>query len=137
MTGIPAAGSIAVSDLTGDTVVRIPADATVAAAAQAIVGNDVGVVVIGDDPHPAALISERDVARVIADGKDPAQVKASEVGSSNLVWCEAVDTVDKVATKMTDKHIRHILVDQGGTLVGIVSARDLLGVYAADADRLD
>lgn len=137
MTGIPAAGAIDVADLTGDAVVRIPADATVAVAAKAIVGNDVGVVVIGDEPRPAALISERDIARVVAAGGDAAQLSAREAGSSNLVWCEAGDSVDEVAFRMTDRHIRHVLVERDGELVGIVSARDLLGVYASDADRLD
>ena len=56
------------------------------------------------------------------------------MASTDLVWCEAGDTVDAVAMKMTDRHIRHILVEDDEVLVGIVSARDLLGVYASDAD---
>ena len=31
-------------------------------------------------------------------------------------------------------YIRQILVERDGALVGIVSARDLLGVYSAEAD---
>jgi CBS domain-containing protein len=134
MPEIPTAGSIAVADLIGDTVVRVPADATVSAAAEAIVNAGVGVVVVGDEDRPAALVSERDIAGVIADHRDPASVPAAEVASNHLVWCEASDTVDTVAMRMTDRHIRHILVEDEGKLVGIVSARDLLGVYASDAD---
>ena len=33
-----------------------------------------------------------------------------------------------------DRYIRHILVELDGALVGIVPARDLLGVYSANAD---
>lgn len=136
MTGIdvPAAGSIAVSDLIGAAVVRIPVDATVTVAAQTIIKVGVGAVIVGDDERPTALLSERDVALVVAAGRDPAAVPAAEVASTDLVWCEAGDTVDVVAMKMTDRHIRHILVEEDSVLVGIVSARDLLGVYASDAD---
>jgi CBS domain-containing protein len=32
---------------------------------------------------------------------------------------------------MMDCYVRHVLVEAGGRLVGIVSARDLLGTYAS------
>lgn len=134
MTDLPSAGSIQVSTLTGDAVVRVPTDATVADVATAIVDKEVGAVLIGDDDRPNALVSERDVVRVVASGRDPATVRADEVATTNLVWCEGDATVDFVATRMMDRYIRHMLVEQGDRLVGIVSARDLLGVYAADAD---
>lgn len=134
MTDLPSAGSIQVSTLTGDAVVRVPTDATVADVATAIVDKEVGAVLIGDDDRPTALVSERDVVRLVASGRDPAAVRADEVATTNLVWCGGDATVDFVATRMMDRYIRHVLVERDGRLVGIVSARDLLGVYAADAD---
>jgi CBS domain-containing protein len=113
---------------------RAAVDATVADVAKALVAGDVGVVVVGDDARPAALVSERDVVRVVAAGKDPAAVRAVDVASTKLVWCDAEVTVDEAAVRMMDRYIRHILVEGDGALVGIVSARDLLGVYCAEAD---
>ena len=136
MPSIPNAGSIHIADLTGYAVVRVAAGATVADVAKAIVDNQVGAVVVGDDARPTALVSERDVVRVVASGQDPAAVRSAEVASTNLVWCAADETVDRAAIRMTDRSIRHLLVERDGALVGIVSARDLLGVYAADADQL-
>ena len=133
---IPSAGSIAIADLTGAPVIRVPADATVAEVARAIAEGHVGAVVVGDEARPAALISERDVVRVVATGKDPDQVLALEVASTNLVWCEAEETVALAAIRMIDHSIRHLLVERDGALVGIVSARDLLGVYATDGDQV-
>ena len=120
--------------ITGDPVARVAADATVADVANALVAGEVGAVVVGDDERPAALASERDVVRVVAAGKDPGSVRALEVAATKLVWCEADATIDEVAVQMMDHYIRHILVDRDGALVGIVSARDLLGVYCAEAD---
>lgn len=140
MTGVdvPAPGSIDVADLIGNPVLRIPADASVAAAAQAIIKAGVGAVVVGEGGRPTGLLSERDIALVVASGRNPAAVAAAEVASTDLVWCEAADTVGKAALRMTDRHIRHLLVEDGsGQLVGIVSARDLLGVYACDTDPDD
>ena len=134
-SSVPAAGAIAIESLTGEKLVRVPADATVADVAGAIADNGVGAVIIGHDARPTALLTERDVVRVVAAGRDPAAVRAAEVASTGLVWCEAEDTVDAAAIRMTDRQIRHLLVESDGALVGIVSARDLLGVYATDADH--
>ena len=96
-----------------------------------MVAGDVGAVVVGDDELPAALVSERDIVRVVAAGKDPATVPATDIASTKLVWCDAEATVDQVAARMMDRYIRHVLVERDGALAGIVSARDLLGVYSA------
>lgn len=136
MPSIPEAGSILIADLTGDAVVRVRAGATVADAAKVIADKQVGAVVVGDDPRPTALVTERDVVKVVAAGKDPAAVPCADVASTHLLWCEADDTVDKAAIRMTDHSIRHLLVERDGALVGIISARDLLGVYATDADQV-
>jgi CBS domain-containing protein len=127
--GLP--GSLPIHTVTGDPVARVAADATVADVAMAIADCDVGAVVVGDDERPAALVSERDVVRVVAAGKDPATVLASDIASTKLVWCDAEATVDDVAARMMDHYIRHVLVERDGALAGIVSARDLLGVYGA------
>ena len=120
--------------VTADSVARVAADATVADVAKAIIDREAGVIVLGDDALPAALLSERDVVRVVASGKDPASVRALDVASAKLVWCNANATVDEAALRMMDRYIRHILVEQDGALLGIVSARDLLGVYCSAAD---
>jgi CBS domain-containing protein len=59
------------------------------------------------------------------------------VASTKLVWCDADATVDHVATRMMDRYIRHVLVERDGALAGIVSARELLGVYSADSAVVD
>ena len=137
MTGISSPGSIPISTITGDPVARVAADATIADVAKALVAADVGAIVVGDDERPAALVSERDVVRVVAAGKDPAAVPALDVASTKLVWCDAEATVDQVAARMMDHYIRHVLVERDGTLAGIVSARDLLGVYNAYSTEVD
>ena len=137
VTDISPPGSIRISAITGDPVARVAADATVADVAMAMAAIDVGAVVVGDDERPAALVSERDVVRVVAAGKNPATVPAAEVASTNLVWCDGEASVDQVATRMMDRYIRHILVQRDGVLVGIVSARDLLGVYSSYSAEVD
>jgi CBS domain-containing protein len=137
MTDISVPGSIPISSVTGEPVARVAANATVADVARAIVARDVGAIVVGDDEQPTALVSERDIVRVVAAGQDPATVPAADIASTKLVWCDAEATVDEVAVRMMDRYIRHILVERDGVLAGIVSARDLLGVYSAYSAEID
>ena len=46
------------------------------------------------------------------------------------LWCDDTATVDEVAELMLEAYVRHVLLVAYGQLVGIVSARDLLGAYA-------
>ncbi len=129
MTEISTPGSIPISTITGDPVARVPADATIADAARAMVTCDVGAIVVGDDARPVALVSERDIVRAVAAGRNLTTAAVSDVASTKRVWCDAEASVDQVAARMMDRYIRHVLVERDGALVGIVSARDLLGVY--------
>jgi CBS domain-containing protein len=103
MTGITSAGLTPISTLTGDPVARVRADATVADGAKAMAARDVGAIVVGHEEWPAALLSERDIVRVVAAGKDPATVPAADIASTKLVWCDAEATVDQVAALMMDR----------------------------------
>jgi CBS domain-containing protein len=134
MTGMTSAGLTPICSITGDPVARVPLDATVADVAKAMVAHDVGAIVVGHEARPAALCSERDIVRVVAAGQDPATVPAAEIASTKLVWCGAGATVNQVAARMMDRYIRHVLVEHDGALLGIVSARDLLGVLSGDPD---
>jgi CBS domain-containing protein len=136
MTDIGSVGSSSVSRLIGDSVVRIASDATLAEVARVLTGSEIGAVLVGDEERPQALVSERDLVHAVADGRDPATTPAAEVASTELAWCDVDSTVDEVAVEMMDRYIRHVLVEEDGVLVGIVSARDLLGAYS-DGARTD
>jgi CBS domain-containing protein len=133
MTGISSPGSTCIANLIGDEVVRAPADATLGEVAQILLAGGMGAVLLGEG-KPAALVSERDIVAAVALGHDPAVAAASEVASTELVWCDVDATVDEVATEMMEHYIRHILVEDAGALVGVVSARDLLGAYCSGGD---
>lgn len=132
MTDIPWPGSTVIAYLAGSPVVSVPTTATLLEVARALTDDDVGAVVIGDGPRPVALVSERDITHAVAAGHDLATVPALDVASKALLWCDSTATVDEVAAEMRDHFVRHILVEEDGQLTGIVSARDLLGIYCPD-----
>lgn len=133
MTAISISGSSSISLLIGDDVVRAPADAPLDQVAKILVGGAMGAVVIGDGDRPDALVSERDLVAAMATGLDPATTPAIDVASTHLVWCDVDSTLDEVATEMMEHYIRHVLVEDDGKLVGMVSVRDLMAALCAGA----
>jgi CBS domain-containing protein len=111
-------------------VITLPPDATVLAVADELTGDQVGIVILGSAHEAQSVISERDVVRGVAKGCDPAVTRAQELASTRIVWCDASATVREAAELMMEQYVRHVLLEEEGRLVGIVSARDLLGAYA-------
>jgi CBS domain-containing protein len=113
-------------------VATISPTATLFEVAAALTDGDLGVIVVGDADHVEAVVSERDVVRAVAAGRDLATTRAIDVAHRQIVWCEASAPLAEVANEMMVQYVRHVLLEDRGKLVGIVSARDLLGAYAAD-----
>ena len=125
------AGSAPIAEVTEEEVVRVLPDARLSEVVEALVGANIGAVVVGDKAKVMGIISERDVVHALGAGGDLESMSAMDVAHTNLIWCDVTATVAEVAAEMMEQYVRHILVEQDGHLVGIVSARDLLGVYAA------
>ena len=109
-------------------------DATLSAVSRALVDDEIGVVVIGSPDNAVGVLSERDVVRAVAEARDPVTTRGADVASSKIVWCDRSATVREAAGLMMEHYVRHVLLEEDGRLVGIVSARDLLGAYTADEE---
>jgi CBS domain-containing protein len=133
-TILTSGGAAPVSLFATDAVVTLPADSTLQAVADELAGDQIGLVVLGSLHDVDAVVSERDVVRAVAEGLDPADTPAREVASTGLVWCDETATIGEVAELMMERYVRHVLLEADGQLVGIVSARDLLGAFAMSAE---
>jgi CBS domain-containing protein len=94
---------------------------------------DIGVAVVAHPDGSAAVISERDVVRALADGADPDEVWAADVTRGDLVVAETDETVLDVADRMSAEGVRHVAIVDRGTIVGVVSVRDVLPILTDHA----
>jgi len=109
---------------------------TVADAAKKLADLDVGAMPIcGEDERLKGMLTDRDiVVEVIAKGKDPADVKAGELGGEEVVTIGADDSVDEALSTMKDHKVRRLPVIDGHDLAGVVSMADL--AQNIDEDKL-
>ena len=117
----------------------VTADATVREAAQVMKRENVGIVPVvagQSDHHLVGLVTDRDIAiRCIADGKDGTCRVRDVMSADDLATCKVNDDVDNVMHAMRSEKVRRIpIVDERGSLVGIVSQADVL-LKTRDTDR--
>lgn len=75
----------------------------------------------------AGIFTERDYARKIAlAGRTSAATHVRDVMTSNVLFVNSRQTSHDCMALMTEKHLRHLPVVDGGKLVGLVSIGDLV-----------
>ena len=113
-------------------------DATVREAAQLMKDENVGIVPVVDgqsDRKLIGLVTDRDIAiRCIAEGKDGTCRVRDVMSSDDLATCSTNDDVDDVMETMSSEQVRRIpVVDERGSLLGIVSQADIVRKASNDA----
>jgi CBS domain-containing protein len=102
---------------------------TVLDAAKKLAEHDIGSMPIcGEDDRLKGMLTDRDiVVKVLAQGKDPAQVRAGEigVGDGKTITIGADDSIDVALRTMTEYKVRRLPVIDERRLVGIISQADV------------
>jgi len=84
------------------------------------------VLVTSAEGRPIGIVTEWDIlAKVVAEGRDPAQVRLEELMTRSLVFVEANEGIDRVAQIMADKGIRRVLVQRDGKVIGVIRAQTI------------
>jgi CBS domain-containing protein len=105
----------------------IDADKSVAYAAKMMRDEDVGIAPVVEGDRLVGVLTDRDIAvRVVAEGRDPEQVKASEVASRDLVTLDPQQDLDEALRLMARHQVRRLpVVEEDGRLVGVVAQADV------------
>jgi CBS domain-containing protein len=119
--------SITVDKLIKREPIVISENATVRDAVNLMARENVGLLVIVNNAgKPIGVISERDVIRALASGKD-LNARVTEVGMvGRLITISPRDSIYKAALLMNDNKIRHLVVMDGDKLRGVISIRDII-----------
>lgn len=120
-----------VSDvMTKASITESPSD-TLKAAASLMWAQQTGSLVVMDGDDLIGIITERDILKGVARGLDPDRASVEELMTANVVTVTPDTPLFEVARLMAARWIRHLPVVDSATVVGMVSQRDLVGVFAA------
>lgn len=115
----------------GEGVASIREDHSALDAAREMNARRIGSLVVLKGDQVVGIFTERDIlTRIVAEGRDPAGTKVSEVMTSPVACCCPHTELEECQAVMTEQHIRHLPVVDEGQLHGIVTAGDLMAFRA-------
>jgi CBS domain-containing protein len=124
-------------DIASQNVVTISADATIQEAAKKMrelhVGDVIAVRIQAGQARPVGILTDRDiVVSTTALGIAPDIMLVEDIMLPELITAHSNDSLYHVLNLMKEHGIKRIpLVDENGTLEGIVTADDIVSVLAA------
>jgi len=94
------------------------------------------VVVVDDEEHPVAVVTDRDAALAALRARKGLQdIRVSEAMSSYVVTCQAEDSIAQAEGAMRGWRVRRLpVVDESGRAAGLISLDDLAWRAARDRE---
>ena len=111
----------------GKSLITVGPRAELAAAIRVLVSNDIGgLPVIGQDGVAVGFLSEKDVVRALHENHGTIQhLRVADV-MKPAPSCDGDDTLEHAMRRMTGRHLRHLLVQENGHPVGVISVGDMV-----------
>jgi len=111
----------------GGRVVTVPQEAPVLEVIRLMAEHHIGSVLVMRGGELMGIATERDYARkVILQGRSSAETPVSAIMTSPVACVSPEDSVNDCMSMMTERHIRHLPVQDGGQIVGMISIGDLV-----------
>lgn len=107
---------------------------TLREAARRMTERGVGAAVIIDEQQAGpGIITERDILRSVGGGESPDQERVREHLTADVILADPDWSLEQAASEMIRGGFRHIIVVDGPEVVGILSMRDIVRSWTADA----
>lgn len=122
-----------IKDIMSSNVEIVSPDTLLHEVAKKMQSSDCGSVLVGEGDRLIGVITDRDLAlRCVAESHHPAETKADQVMTKQILYCRDTDSMEEVALDMTKNKVRRLpVLDKDKRLVGIVSLGDL-AVHSTD-----
>lgn len=100
-------------------------------AAERMWRQQTGSLIVVENDQLIGIITERDILRAVAFGADPDTTTVDETMTAQVFTVTPDMALQDAAREMAARWIRHLPVVEHGKLLGVVSMRDVTGVFAA------
>jgi len=120
-----------VRDAMSKQVLVVGPDHTIRQVSQLMTARRVGsAVVIDPDMSGVGIMTERDVLNAIGRGLDPDVERATNHLTWDVVYAGPEWTLDDAAAAMMRGGFRHLVVMDSDDVLGVISVRDIIRVWA-------
>ncbi|MBW2677193.1 MAG: CBS domain-containing protein [Deltaproteobacteria bacterium] len=117
--------------------VTVPAGTTLFKTLEMMNQHRVGAILVTRDKQVVGIWTERDLMRnTIVEDFDPKTALIDDYMTSDLVSAPHTDTVFNLMDKFLGRRIRHLLIEEEGQYIGLISGGDVMKcvIHAKDAE---
>jgi CBS domain-containing protein len=127
-----------VKDGMSSVVLTVGPTHTLREAAKQMAARRVGAAVVNnpEDEGPS-IITERDVLDSVGAGEDPDSERVCDHLTSDVVYAAPDWSLEQAAAQMVRGKFRHLIVMEGGDVVGVLSVRDVVRCWTDDGAACD
>lgn len=120
-----------VADIMSSPVVTVDIQTTAKDAANIMVQNRIGSILVTEKGRAIGIVTERDMLeRVLALGKDPLSVSVNEIMSRPIVSINKQAPILEAIRMMRRHNVRRLPVMENHKLAGLVTERDIIKAVA-------
>lgn len=122
---------------THQAVLTVGPDQSVLEALRLMAQINVGALPVVEQGQVVGVVSERDYARkMVLLGRSSAGTPVSSIMNAPVITVGVGETLERCMNIMTDSHLRHLPVVEGGELIGLLSIGDLVKAAIAEQRQL-
>ncbi len=119
---------LTLKDFVRTRVLKLDSDQSVWDAAKLMRENDTENVLVTVNGEPVGMMTEKDIVyKVAAEDLPASKILLRKVMSSPLVLAPSDTPITEALKMMAERHIRRLIVTEGGRPIGIVSHRSIVG----------
>lgn len=127
-----------VKDGMSSVVLSVGPTHTLREAAKQMASRRVGAAVVMDpEDEGPSIITERDILDSLGAGQDPDSEQVCKHLTSDVVYAAPDWSLEEAAAQMVRGSFRHLIVMEGGEVVGILSVRDVVRCWTDDGASCD
>ena len=102
-------------------------------AARMMVEKQTGSALVIDEEYPTPrIVTERDILIAVGEGQDPDSEKVADHMSDNVISAAPDWSLERAASEMSRRGIRHLVIYDESELVGMLSMRDIVRVWTTE-----
>jgi CBS domain-containing protein len=106
---------------------------TLREAAAMMAEKQIGAALVSDDETPVArILTERDILLSLGAGEDPDAERVGDHMSDSVIAASPDWSLERAASEMSSRGIRHLVVYDGPDLAGVLSMRDIVRVWTSE-----
>ncbi len=122
-----------VSEGMSQVILSVGPSHTLRDAARMMAEKRTGAALVIDEESPGPrIITERDILLSIGGGEDPDSERVADHMSDSVIAATTEWSLERAATEMSRRGIRHLVVYDGRELVGVLSMRDIVRVWTTE-----